>query len=207
MRLDEMGMLSRRTMLVHAVGAGPAELEAICKRGSSIVWCPSSNLFTLGRTLSIDALRSGVSIALGTDSALTAEGDLIDEMRVARTAAGLTNEAAYALVTTNAARALRLTEGQGAIRERGIADLVMVRDAGQTPAEALRDLHPELVLVGGRVMLASERFAERMNGDFHPIEVEGRGRYLVRAPIPRLRAAAVEALGSDFRLAGKRVCC
>lgn len=171
-RLEEMGVLSRRTLLVHAVGAGSRELEAICKRGSSIVWCPSSNLFTLGRTLSMDALRSGVSIALGTDSALTADGDLIDEMRVARTATGLTAETIYAFVTTNPAKALRLTEGQGAIRERGMADLVVVRDKGQTPAEALHDLRPELILVGGRVMLASERFAERVNGDFHPIEAD-----------------------------------
>ena len=102
---------------MHAVAAGSQELEAIRKRGASVAWCPSSNLFTLGRTLSADALRSGVRIALGTDSAMTAEGDMIDEMRVARTSGGLTAEEIYPSVTTNAAQALRLTDGQGAIRE------------------------------------------------------------------------------------------
>jgi hypothetical protein len=58
-------------------------LKMICQRGSSIVWCPTSNLFTLGRTLTAETVRSGVSIALGTDSALTGEGDLLDEMKPA----------------------------------------------------------------------------------------------------------------------------
>jgi cytosine/adenosine deaminase-related metal-dependent hydrolase len=207
MRLDEMGVLSGRTILVHAVAAGSAELETIRARGTSIVWCPSSNLFMLGRTLSAEARRSGALIALGTDSAMTAEGDLIDEMRVAQAAGGSTAEEIYALVTTNAAKALHLTEGQGTIRERGVADLVVVKDEGQTAAEAVNDLHPELVLIGGRIMLASERFAGLTGSGFHPVGLEGRGRYLARAPIPRLRAAARDALGSEIRLAGKRLCC
>jgi cytosine/adenosine deaminase-related metal-dependent hydrolase len=205
-RLDEMGVLSRRTLLVHAVAAGPAELNVLRRRGTSIVWCPSSNLFTLGRTLSPNAFQSGVVFALGTDSAITGEGDLIDEMRIARTVAGQTAQDVYPLVTTHAAKALRLTAGQGTIRERGVADLVVVKDTGQTPAEALSDLRPELVLIGGRIMLASQGFAELAGGDFHLVGVEGRGCLLVRADIPRLRAAAAESLGTDIRLAGKRLC-
>ncbi len=45
---------------------------------------------------------------------------------------------------------LRLNAGQGTIRERGVADLVAVADTGQTPAEALADLKPELVLLAER---------------------------------------------------------
>jgi len=205
-RLDEMGLLNRRTMLVHAVAAGLPELETISMRGAAIAWCPSSNLFTLGRTLSPETLRGGLHIALGTDSSMTAEGDLIDEIRVARAAGELSAPEIYPLVTTNPARALRLNEGQGLIRERGVADLVVVKDEGQTPADALSELRPELVIVGGRVMLASERFASLTDGDFHPLAIEGRGRWLVRAKIPRLRAAAEEALGPEIRLAGRRVC-
>jgi hypothetical protein len=65
----------------------------------------------------------------------------------------------YPLVTANAASILRLNAGQGTIREGGVADLVAVADTGQTPAEALANLRPELVMVRGRVMLASNRFA------------------------------------------------
>jgi cytosine/adenosine deaminase-related metal-dependent hydrolase len=198
-KLKELGALTGRTVVVHAVGIDPCDLETIRQSGSSIVWCPTSNLFTLGRTLSPETLMSGVNVALGTDSALSGKGDLIDEMRCA-------SADIYPLVTTNAARVLRLRNGAGTIRERGVADLLAVRDLGQTPGQALRKLHPELVMIGGRIMLVSERYAGTQIKGFHPIHVEGRGHWLVRADIPRLHAAAVQALGTEIRLAGKRVC-
>jgi cytosine/adenosine deaminase-related metal-dependent hydrolase len=208
-RLRELGLLNRRTVLVHAVGAGPRELETIRQSGSSIVWCPSANLFTLGLTLAADTVRSEIPIALGTDSALTGEGDLIDEMKCARVVAGLTAEEMYPLVTTKAASILRLNAGQGTIREGGVADLVAVLDRGQTPAEALADLRPEMVMVRGRVMLVSGRFAAQACPRFkglEPIHIEGRGTFLIRADAPSLYAAASVAIGPEVRLAGKRIC-
>jgi hypothetical protein len=208
-RLKDLGLLDRRTVLVHAVGAGPRELETIRESGCSIVWCPTANLFTLGRTLTAETVRSDIPIALGTDSALTGEGDLIDEMKCAMVVTGLTGEEMYPLVTTKAASILRLNAGQGTIRERGVADLVAVLDRGQTPAEALVDLRPEMAMVRGRVMLASNRFATRACPQFkglEPIDIEGRGTFLIRAGLPSLHAAASTAIGPDVRLAGKRIC-
>ena len=205
-RLDALGLLSRRAILVHVVAARAPELDTICRHAASVVWCPSSNLFTLGRTLTPDVIRSGITIALGTDSAITGQGDLIDEIRVAQAAAALSPCEIYELVTTNPAKALRLSPGQGTIREQGAADLIAVKDEGQTPAEALLKLTPEIAIIGGRIMLASERFAELTNSHFHPIGLEGRGRWLVRANIPRLRALTAAAIGPEIRLAGRRLC-
>ena len=200
-RLKELGLLTSRTVLVHAVATTAADLQAIAQSGASIVWCPSSNLFTLGKTLSAEAFGSGVTIALGTDSALTADGDLIDHLKCA-------DRETWPLVTTNAARILHLTAGHGTIRERGVADVVAVADEGQTPGAALGDLRPQLVMVRGQVMLLSDCLASRMGvAGLNPIQVEGRGRYLVRADIPGLYAAAANALGPEIRLAGRRVCC
>lgn len=202
-RLKELGLLTSRTVLVHAVATTPADLQAIAQSGASIVWCPSSNLFTLGKTLPPEAFEAGVTIALGTDSALTAQGDLIDHLKC-------TGKETWALVTTNAARILHLNAGQGTIRERGVADVIAVADKGQTPAATLRDLHPELVMVRGQVMMLSDCLASRAGFNqtrLNPINLEGRGRYLVRADIPELYAAAARALGPEIRLAGRRVCC
>ena len=66
-RLDELGALDGRTILVHAVALGARELRFAKQRGAALVWCPSSNLFLLGRTLN-GALSSGIPIALGSDS-------------------------------------------------------------------------------------------------------------------------------------------
>jgi cytosine/adenosine deaminase-related metal-dependent hydrolase len=209
-RLESMGVLDETTILVHAIAATECDLEVMRKCSVSVAWCPSSNLFTIGATLPSAVLRSDLTTALGTDSAMTAEGDLIDEMRVARQEGNLTPEELYPLVTTNAARALRLDLGQGEIRERGVADLMAVEDRGQTPAEALADLHPEMVMIGGKVMLLSNRLAGHSRahyaGGLNRICIQGRGQWLIRADVPNLYADAARELGSEIRLAGRRVC-
>jgi cytosine/adenosine deaminase-related metal-dependent hydrolase len=209
-RLKELGVLDPRTVLVHSVAIGKRETETITQSGASIVWCPTSNLFMLGRTLTAEIVRSPIPIALGTDSALTGDGDLLDEMKCARKAAALTAEEMYPLVTASAAWMLGLRNGQGVIRERGVADLVAVADVGHTPAQALAGLLPELVMVRGRVMLLSDRLVGRRTfprfKGLNRIQVEGRGIFWIRADVQRLHAAASTAIGTEVQLAGKRIC-
>jgi hypothetical protein len=58
-------------------------------------------------------------------------------------------------------------------------------------------------------MLMSDCFANRggipRSSAFHSIHIEGRGRFLIRADVPRLLDAAAAAIGPDVRLAGKRI--
>ena len=82
--LDQLGVLGPRTVLVHALAIGRAEIDLLLRRQCSIVWCPGSNLSMFSRTLSGEALQSGIPIALGTDSALTFAGDIADELSAAR---------------------------------------------------------------------------------------------------------------------------
>jgi cytosine/adenosine deaminase-related metal-dependent hydrolase len=206
-RLDDAGMLAANTVIVHGVAIGTDDLVTLKRRGVSLVWCPSSNLFTLGKTLPKQVLESGVPIALGTDSALTAEGDLVSEIRLARRYASVSR--IYDMLTRQAATILRLCSGEGTIREGGFGDLLVVRDQGQTPAESLLDLHPELVLVGGRVKLISLLLAGRLKRrtarKLYRIEVEGRGEWLIDYDVAGLEAPAKWVLGDAFRLARNRV--
>jgi len=207
--LDAMGILSNRTVIVHGLAFDHDALALLRSRGASLVWCPSSNLLTYGETLGGDRLHAGVSVALGTDSAISAAGDMSDELCVARTNCGMTSESLYRMVTSDAANILRLNASAGALFNGAVADLVAVADRGQTPAEALIDLAPELVAVRGRVHLVSEtlagRFASEMLAGFHPIALEGRGRWRTPFDVARLLDDARAALGPEVRLAGKLV--
>jgi len=196
--LDKLGALDSRTVMVHAIGLDRAGLKLAKERGASIVWCPSSNLFLFGRTLSDGVLSSGIPIALGSDSALTGDGDLLDEIRVARKASGVSSAAIYRMVTTDAARILRLPGGD--IKVGGLADLIAIPETRRFPAS------PALVIVGGKVKLIAPSLARRMpkNG-LHTLQVDGRGEFLVDANIPKLRAHVRGALGPDVRLAGRRI--
>jgi cytosine/adenosine deaminase-related metal-dependent hydrolase len=154
--LDKMGMLTKDTVLVHALALTPAQIALVKDRGCSVVFCPQSNLATYGRTLGLDVLRSGIAFALGSDSPITFEGDLRDDIAAALQL-GLTSDEVYRMVTTAPAEILRLENGEGVIAPGHVADLTVVKDRAQTPGEALLDLEPELVMVGGRVKLAADR--------------------------------------------------
>jgi cytosine/adenosine deaminase-related metal-dependent hydrolase len=207
--LDRMGVLRRRTVLIHGVAIDCDSLQLLLRRRSSIAWCPSSNLFTLSQTLRPEVLRSGIPIGLGTDSALTCQHDLAGELRVARQAGCLTPEEIYPMVTSQAARILGLNRGEGEIREQGIADLLAVPDSGRNPADTLQDYCPSLVILGGRIQLVSVTLASRI----HPaltrhlqrIELEGQGAWLVNADVSRLCDAAEAVLGRGFELVGRPV--
>jgi cytosine/adenosine deaminase-related metal-dependent hydrolase len=201
-RLERLGVLDSRTVLVHALAIGRPEIELLLSRRCAIVWCPGSNLSMFGSTLSREILDSGVPIALGTDSALSFAGDLADELRCAHTH-GVARDALYGMVTSGAARVLRLRDGRGWLREGGVADLIAVEDRGQSPAEALLELQPRLVMIHGRLRLLSKDF--NLRTPFHHIHVEGRGSFLADVDVPSLHAETAKVLGSEYRLAGKRV--
>jgi len=184
-KLQELGVLTERTVLIHAVGFREDGWALIRKAGTAVIRCPRSNLFTLGRTLSPDAVASGIPMALGTDSPLTAEGDLLDEVAAAR-------ELGWEYDSVAAARILRLSPQPD--------DWIAVPDFGEPP---------ELVVIGGRIHLIGPRLARALPPglcrEFHPLRIETRPPVLVRWNVPHMLEEAARHLGEDVRLAGRRV--
>jgi cytosine/adenosine deaminase-related metal-dependent hydrolase len=197
-RLDELGALDARAAIVHGVGLTPRGLQLLRRRGAALIWCPTSNLNLLGRTVSRTVLRSGIPMALATDSALSAHCDLLDELAVARRY--LPAARLFELVTTQPARILRLPQ-------RG--DWIAVRSTASDPITALCGGSVALVMVGGRIRLISAALARQLppgrRRDFQPLAVEGREPVLVDADVRGLVRAARRHLGASLRLAGKRV--
>jgi cytosine/adenosine deaminase-related metal-dependent hydrolase len=206
--LDRLGILSPRTVLAHGIALESRGLDAIRRHRAPVVWCPSSNLLTYGKTLSYARIRSATRLALGTDSPISAAGDMADELRVAR-AQGAPAEDLYKMVTTGPAAILQLEGGAGTLADGARADFIAVGDSGQRPADALMNLVPEIVFLGGRLNLVSTRLAaklpKRLLRHFQRIELEGRGEWLVPFDISRLLRKARAAIGNEIRLAGKRV--
>jgi cytosine/adenosine deaminase-related metal-dependent hydrolase len=205
--LNRAQILRRSTVVVHGVALRSEDLPLFRSCGSSLVWCPSSNLFTLGQTLSTDVLHSAIPIALGSDSALTASGDLLDEVQTATHYVNLTK--VYGMVTGEAARILRLDEGQGTIREGGVADLLVVRSADRSPAANLPRLYPELVFLRGKLKLISASLATELKMDnlpeFESIEVEDRGKWFVKGRVRSFLAATKAVLAENVCLAGRKI--
>jgi cytosine/adenosine deaminase-related metal-dependent hydrolase/ubiquinone/menaquinone biosynthesis C-methylase UbiE len=209
--LDRMRVLDHRTVLVHGLACTSEAVALINRRRAGLILCPTSNGFLFRRLPSIEFIRSVDNVALGSDSPLTAAGDLLDEVRFAHQQIGLDANSVYAMVTNRAADILRLRQGEGRIWPGSVADVIAVRDVGLSPAETLAQLsmaHIELVIVGGRVQLAGQSLFERLpialRQGLHLLEVGGHERW-IRAGIDELLASAEGVLGSDLRIGGKRV--
>jgi cytosine/adenosine deaminase-related metal-dependent hydrolase/ubiquinone/menaquinone biosynthesis C-methylase UbiE len=210
LELDRMHLLDERTVVVHGLALTPKTIALINQRGASLVACPTSNLFLFSQTLSHDQFLSFQRIALGSDSPITAMGDLLDEIRYVRKEIGLDEHKIYKMVTSNAADMLHLEYGAGQIIESGVADIIAVNGRNKSPAATLSELafnDIELVIRSGKVELASpaiyNRLSQDCRKDMQLLEVAGTSRWL-RVKVQALVAEAENILGHGSLLVSGR---
>ena len=98
--VETLGLLDDNTVLVHGLALDREGISLMRQRGASLIVCPSSNHFLFRILPDISLLREIEKIALGSDSPLTAEGDLLDELRFAMQHSGISASTAYQMVTT-----------------------------------------------------------------------------------------------------------
>ena len=188
--LDRLGGLDADTVLVHGVGINMRGWQVVRSRDAAVVWCPRSNLFTLGRTIPArQVIGLGIPVALGTDSSITAEGDMLDDLAAARA-----NDLDEDTLRDSAVRVPR------AVFRVDNDDCIAARSLGE---------QPELVVIGGTVRLVGADLARRSGVRFGPdwslLEIENRRPVWVRYDVIELIAVAEAALGEEVRLAGRRV--
>src|SRR6266498_3680610 len=79
--LDHLGCLADNTVLVHGAGLTAADIERVIARDAAVIWCPSSNLSMLGRTLDPRRLFDPGRLAPGSDSRLSGARHLREELQ------------------------------------------------------------------------------------------------------------------------------
>lgn len=134
--LQKMGCLSRNTVLIHGVAMCHLAGDVVLRAGAGLVWCPSSNHFLFDRTADVRRFDDADRLALGSDSRLSGEGDLLDELQVAHETRQLSAEGLARTVTTGAARLLRLPDS-GRLSVGAPADLTVIRAIDDDPFESL----------------------------------------------------------------------
>jgi cytosine/adenosine deaminase-related metal-dependent hydrolase len=113
-----------------------ASADRVIAAGAGLVWCPSSNQFLFNTTADVRAFDDADRLALGSDSRLSGEGDLLDELKAADATRQLSAEGLARTVTTGAARMLR-TPTAGKIAPGAAADLTIVRPLAPCPFDSL----------------------------------------------------------------------
>lgn len=106
--IAQAGLLDRHLLAVHVVGPGGDGAERLRRSGAALVWCPSSNHFLFGRTAPASLFWGETDVLLGSDSLLTGSGNLLDEIRFARSTGRLDDTRLERAVGETAARRLAL---------------------------------------------------------------------------------------------------
>jgi cytosine/adenosine deaminase-related metal-dependent hydrolase len=142
--LDEHGVLSERTLCIHLVQAGPADVQRLARANAAVAHCPLSNrAHGHGDAPLAALLAAGLRVGLGTDSIMSVGTlDLLAEARAARALAGLDAARTLALCTRDAARTLGLEREVGVLAPGRWGDCVVIRPRAG-PGASRTDLSAE----------------------------------------------------------------
>jgi cytosine/adenosine deaminase-related metal-dependent hydrolase len=185
-QLEALGCLADNTVLVHGAGLSEADIDLVIGRGAAVIWCPSSNLSMLDRTLEPRRLFDAGRLALGSDSRLTGARDLLEELRVAAAHSDLTPRELLRLVTTDASRVLHLP-AVGGFQVGQRADFLVLRDRGGDPYRQLLDIKRRdicAVVRDGAPVVADPDFADwfaACGAEVAHVQLDGRPKLLARA--------------------------
>lgn len=136
-RLEHLGVLDERMLIVHAGWLEPHEVALLARRKPSLVCAPSSSLhngygnFLMGKLPEL--LAMGVNVALGSDHASSGIADMVQEMRFACCAYKevranprvMPPETGLEMATINGAKATPWADRIGSIETGKDADLVL----------------------------------------------------------------------------------
>ena len=195
-QLDRLGCLADNTLLVHGAGLTASDIDRVIARGAAVIWCPSSNLSMLGRTLDPRRLFDAGRLALGSDSRLTGARDLLEELRVAAAHSDLTPRELLRLATADTSRILRMPES-GGLDAGQRADMLILRDTGGDAHRRLIDITREgvrAVVRGGAPAIADPDFADwfaTCDVEAVPVLLDRQPKLLARA-LARPDAIALE---------------
>lgn len=210
---DDLGLLTERTNVIHAVWVDGDDLDLIAAAGSVIAHNPVSNL-RLGSGVMPwrDVLDRHIPVALGTDEAIC--DDTVNLWTVAKTVGLVHNvsgrdpedwPAAHEVLDAlwlGGARAQRLAGRLGAVEAGMLADLALV-ELHALPFTPLNDLREQLVYAeDGRDVVLTMVAGRVVAEDGHVTTVDetallAEARSLFEARQPALAAARAEATTLD----------
>lgn len=184
--LEQLGCLDDHCVFIHCIGFSDDDIAKTAKAGASISWCPASNKLMFNVTCKIrKMLQAGINVSIGTDSTATGSVNLLAEMQYARQVyrqmygEDLPAQSIFRMVTTNPARAFRMSDRIGALEPGMNADILVLRARHDDPYENLasatmQDI--EFLSVDGVPVLADRRFGELIphDGAYEEVTVDGR---------------------------------
>ncbi|MDZ7343294.1 MAG: amidohydrolase family protein [candidate division KSB1 bacterium] len=202
-RLDRLGCLDANTVIVHGVGLSAADRAKLLDKGGALIWCPASNFFMLGETAKVSELARRGRVALGSDSRLSGERDLLAELKVAYETKQVSANGLFRMVTSDAAAMLRLPQA-GRLASGSPADVTIFSSRSDKPFDHIvtaRRSDVRLVLIAGRPLIGDPEMAPvfaALGVAAEKVRVDGCEKFMARSIVERLRRAAINEPGLEI---------
>ncbi|MEX2283328.1 MAG: amidohydrolase family protein [Gemmatimonadota bacterium] len=195
--LAETGRLDSQLVAVHVVGADARGIKLLHAARAAVVWCPSSNLYLYGQTAPAALLAGDIDLMVGSDALVSADGTLLDELRLARSLCVLDDARLIAAVTDVPARRLNVTR---VLTPDAPADLVAFR----RPVLEAGVADVALVMIDGEPRVADLEFADGFAACGIRAQTIGCGetRKLVAEPLAQAWQRAIETGAEPERIFG-----
>ncbi|KAI2624114.1 metal dependent amidohydrolase [Xylaria nigripes] len=178
-------IIASNVALVHALGLTPRDYNLVAARGAKIIWSPRSNVFLYGKTLDVSyLLEAGIIVALGTDwlpsGSATMGREAVCAASVTRESydVALSSKTLWEMATINAAKVAGFEDQLGSLEKGKLADIVIFRETShdETDPFAQAIFAPqesiELVLRGGKILLAKSELAPIARGSCEPVSLD-----------------------------------
>ncbi|KAF2969567.1 hypothetical protein GQX73_g3990 [Xylaria multiplex] len=197
-------IIAPNVALVHALGLTPQDFDVVAARGAKIVWSPRSNMYLYGKTLNVSyLLEAGITVALGTDWLPSGSATMGREAACAASAANesfgaeLPPKLLWEMATANAAVVAGFEDQLGSLEVGKLADIVVFeggsRERGAADPFEQAIFAPqekiELVLRGGKILLANSEVEDLVSGTCEPVAFGSSDKI----------ACVADELGSSFK--------
>jgi hypothetical protein len=169
--------------LIHALGLSRGDYDMIATRGAKIVWSPRSNVYLYGKTLNVSyLLDAGITVALGTDwlpsGSATMAREAVCGAYIMNESYGIALEpkVLWEMATINGAIVAGFEDYLGSLEVGKLADIIIFGDSSHGGGYDLYPVDPfaqaifapqekiELVLRGGKILLASSKMKDLASG-------------------------------------------
>jgi 5-methylthioadenosine/S-adenosylhomocysteine deaminase len=185
----DRGILGPRTVVAHAVWLSDREIELLARTGTSVAYCPTSNMkLASGAARVADLRRAGVSVGIGSDGEKENNNlDLVEEMKIASllqkvTTLDPTTGDPWDILrqaTLEGAAALGLDDVTGSLEVAKRADVVTISLAG---------LHTTPIMHGDLFNVAAHLVFSASGRDVRDVWIDG--RRVVAGGVPKTFDAA-----------------
>ena len=181
-RLIRWNVFKRKIIAVHGVAMNTDQAKAF----EALIWCPDSNYFLLNATAKINKLKKNTKILFGTDSTLSANWNIWEQLRIARNTKMMSDEELFNGVTSLPAAVWKLRE-KGSLVNGYKADIVIAKARGNNNSmDNFFELNPEdilLIVKSGQIILFDDTLYSSVSektetGKFSPVTAGNSRKYI-----------------------------